>query len=228
MSDGPLKESSIAALQAIKAKKGAIFDLDGVIVDTAKYHYLAWKRLASELGFEFTEAHNEALKGVSRMKSLEILLGVGGIKADEQTRRELAEKKNNWYVELISRMEANEVLPGARSFLALVRRLGIKTALGSASRNAPLILDRLELSSLFNAIVDGNSVSRAKPDPEVFLKCAQRLDLRPYDCIVFEDAVAGIEAAKNAGMAVIGIGAPLALSNADYVVPGLYALLPTD
>jgi beta-phosphoglucomutase-like phosphatase (HAD superfamily) len=124
MSDGPLKESSIAALQAIKAKKGAIFDLDGVIVDTAKYHYLAWKRLASELGFEFTEAHNEALKGVSRMKSLEILLGVGGIKADEQTRRELAEKKNNWYVELISRMEANEVLPVREAFWHWFEDLG--------------------------------------------------------------------------------------------------------
>jgi beta-phosphoglucomutase len=228
MSDGSIKESGSAALQAIKAKKGAIFDLDGVIVDTAKYHYLAWKRLASELGFDFSESHNEALKGVSRMRSLEILLEVGGIKADEKTRRELAEKKNNWYVDLISRMEANEVLPGARGFLAFVRSLGIKTALGSASRNAPLILDRLELSDFFDVIVDGNSVSKAKPDPEVFLKCAQGLGLEPSDCIVFEDAVAGIEAAKNAGMAVIGIGDPNTLGDADYVVPGLYALLPKD
>lgn len=212
-------------LQFILEKQAAIFDLDGVIVDTAKYHYLAWKRLADGLGFEFTPEHNEALKGVSRMKSLEILLSVGGIEVEPAEKERMATLKNEWYVDLVSQMKEDEVLPGAREFLELIRSKGIKTALGSASKNAPLILERLHLTHLFDVIVDGNSVTHAKPDPEVFLKGAEGLGVDPRQSIVFEDAVAGIEAAQNANMAVIGIGDPITLHMADAVIPGLFALL---
>ena len=205
--------------------KGAIFDLDGVIVDTAKYHYLAWKRLAEELGFEFTEEHNERLKGVSRMRSLEILLEVGGLtfSADEKAR--LAEKKNNWYVEYISRMDESELLEGARQYLEGQKEKGIKIALGSASKNAPIILDNLKITELFDVVIDGNKVSKAKPDPEVFLLGAKELGLAPSDCVVFEDAEAGIEAAKRAGMKTVGIGNRKILREADMVVRGLYELV---
>lgn len=206
-------------------KKGAIFDLDGVIVDTAKYHYLAWKRLADTLGFEFGKTDNERLKGVSRIRSLEILLEIGGLKFDEDEKLHLASKKNEWYVEYINRMEESEILPGAKEYLIKLKAAGMRIALGSASKNAPLILKNLNISELFDVIVDGNKVSKAKPDPEVFLRAAEGLGLNPQDCVVFEDAEAGIEAAKRAGMKVVGIGDAVILGNADMVVSGLDALL---
>jgi beta-phosphoglucomutase len=205
--------------------KGAIFDLDGVIVDTAKYHYLAWKRLAQELGFEFKESDNERLKGVSRMKSLEILLEVGGLSLDNDVKLQLADKKNNWYVEYISTIDESELLKGAKEYIVKLRSRGISIALGSASKNALTILDRLKISELFDSIVDGNKVSMAKPDPEVFLIAARELGLKPQDCVVFEDAEAGISAARAAGMKTVGIGDRNILKEADIVVPGLYALL---
>ncbi|MDF2988886.1 MAG: pgmB [Eubacterium sp.] len=205
--------------------KGALFDLDGVIVDTAKYHYLAWKRLAEELGFEFTEEHNERLKGVSRMRSLEILLEVGGISRSEEEKLAMAEKKNNWYVEYIKKMDGTEILKGAKEYLLKLRNQGVKIALGSASKNAPMILDNLGITGLFDAIIDGNKVSRAKPDPEVFLLGAEELGLTAADCIVYEDAEAGIEAARRAGMGTVGIGRRDILKDADMVVSGLYELL---
>ncbi|MGB9796812.1 beta-phosphoglucomutase [Fervidobacterium gondwanense] len=199
--------------------KACIFDLDGVIVDTAKYHYLAWKRLAKELGFEFTEKDNERLKGVSRMESLEILLSVGGIKIEDQkVKEQLADKKNNWYVEYISQMTREEILPGVEEFLRKLKNAGIKIAIGSASKNTMTILRRIELVDLFNSIIDGTKISKAKPDPEVFLKAAEELNVDPEDCCVFEDAVAGIEAAKRAGMKVIGVGDPEILKDADKVI----------
>lgn len=202
--------------------KACIFDLDGVIVDTAKYHYLAWKRLASELGFEFTEKDNEQLKGVSRMESLEILLSVGGIKIDDPKKKEeLAEKKNNWYVEYISKMTEDEILPGVKEFLELLKNNGVKLAIGSASKNTMTILNRIGLANFFDAIVDGTKITKAKPDPEVFLKAAEEMNIDPKDCCVFEDAVAGIEAAKRAGMKVIGVGNPEILKDADKVVSSL-------
>lgn len=202
--------------------KACIFDLDGVIVDTAKYHYLAWKRLASELGFEFTEKDNERLKGVSRMESLEILLSVGGIKIDDPKRKEeLAEKKNNWYVEYISKMTKDEILPGVKEFLELLKNNGVKLAIGSASKNTMTILNRIGLANFFDAIIDGTKITKAKPDPEVFLKAAEEMNIDPKDCCVFEDAVAGIEAAKRAGMKVIGVGNPEILKDADKVVSSL-------
>lgn len=200
--------------------KACLFDLDGVIVDTAKYHYIAWKELANELGFEFTEEHNERLKGVSRMASLEILLEIGGITLSEERKLELAHQKNERYVSYIVKMQPDEILPGVEDFLKELKAAGIKTALGSASKNAPVILERLELTNYFDAIIDGNSVSNAKPDPEVFLKGAEEVGVQPSECVVFEDAAAGVEAALNGGMKCVGIGSPENLGKAHMVVPG--------
>ena len=202
--------------------KGAIFDLDGVIVDTAKYHYLAWRRLAHELGFDFNDKDNERLKGVSRMRSLEILLDIGGLSFSTEEMQEMADKKNLWYVEYISKMNESELLPGAKEYIAMLKHKGIKTALGSASKNAMLILENLNIVDMFDAILDGTKVSKAKPDPEVFLAAAKELGLEPGDCWVFEDAKAGIEAAKRAGMCAIGIGSNNILCEADMVINGLY------
>jgi beta-phosphoglucomutase len=204
--------------------KACIFDLDGVIVDTAVYHYQAWKRLANELGFDFTEHDNEKLKGVSRTRSLEIILELGGIQKTEAEKTELADRKNKWYVEMIGKMKPDEVLPGAREFVQACRDAGIKTALGSASKNSMTILDKIGMTDLFDAIIDGNKVSKAKPDPEVFLKGAQEVGVSPANCVVFEDAIAGIEAAKAGGMKAIGIGDPDVLHEADLVLPGLAAM----
>ena len=201
--------------------KACIFDLDGVIVDTAVYHYKAWKRLANQLGFDFTEHQNEQLKGVSRMRSLELILGWGNVVKTEAEQLELATRKNDWYSEMINQMTPAEILPGAREFVQACRYAGYKTAIGSASKNTPTILQKLELTPLFDVIVDGNSVSIPKPDPEVFLKGAEQLGVEPSVCVVFEDAVAGIEAAINGGMKTVGIGSPETLSRADRVVSGL-------
>jgi beta-phosphoglucomutase len=203
----------------LKDVKACLFDLDGVIVDTAKYHYLAWKRLAEELGFEFTKEQNERLKGVSRMKSLDILLEIGGLSFDDKTKEKLAEKKNNWYVEYISKMDSSEILPGVISFLNSLKENNIKIALGSVSKNSKLILEKTGITHYFDAIIDGTKITHAKPNPEVFLKGAQELNIDPKYCVVFEDAQAGIEAAINAGMHSIGVGSPEILNKADLVIP---------
>ena len=197
-------------------KLGVIFDLDGVIVDTAKYHFLAWKNLADDLGFEFTAAHNESLKGVSRVRSLEILLDIGKVKLSESKKQEILVSKNEDYLSYINKMGANEILPGAEKLLDVLDALGIKYVLGSASKNARLILKQVNLLDRFLGIVDGNSVSKAKPDPEVFLIGAKKLNLQPENCVVFEDAIAGIEAANKANMISIGIGDKKTLSKADF------------
>ena len=201
-----------------------IFDLDGVIVDTARYHYLAWRDLAAELGFVFTSKDNERLKGVSRMTSLEILLEVGGITLDEDRKLELAERKNRQYVSYIEKMSPDEILPGVIDFLKSIRLKGIKTALGSASKNTPLILERVQLNSYFDVVIDGNKVTEAKPNPEVFLKGARELGVSPSGCIVFEDAAAGVEAAIRGGMKCVGIGERENLTGAHLVVPGFLYL----
>jgi len=200
--------------------KACIFDLDGVIVDTAKYHYLAWKRLADELGFEFTEDDNERLKGVSRLDSLEILLSIGNKSFDDKTKLLLAEKKNSWYVEYISKMSKDEVLPGVENFLEVLKNAGIKISLGSVSKNALQILKSLNLTNYFDAIIDGTRISKAKPDPEVFLKASAELNIPPEECIVFEDASAGIDGAINANMYSIGVGSPKILNKANKVISG--------
>lgn len=197
-------------------KIGVILDLDGVIVDTAKYHFLAWKDLADCLGFDFTEAHNELLKGVSRVRSLEILLDIGKVELAEEQKQEYLVSKNEHYLEYIHKMGPEEILPGASELLDKLDELGIHYVLGSASKNAPLILKQVNLLNRFTGIVDGNSVSKAKPDPEVFLIGAQKLNLKPEQCIVFEDAIAGIEAANTANMLSIGIGDKSTLSEADF------------
>jgi beta-phosphoglucomutase len=212
----------------IREMRAAIFDLDGVIVDTAKYHYLAWKRLAKELGFDFTETDNERLKGVSRVRSLEILLEIGGLTFDDDAKTQMAARKNDWYVDYIRHMDASEILPGAAEYLKIVRARGVKTALGSASKNAPLILERLGIAPLFDVVIDGNKVSKAKPDPEVFLRAASELGIPPASCVVFEDAEAGIEAAHRAGMGVVGVGKPSTLKEADVVIGGLYQLVALE
>lgn len=206
--------------------KACLFDLDGVLVDTARFHYLAWKDLAGRLGFQFTEEDNERLKGVSRMDSLEILLEIGGIRLSQDDKLKYATQKNNLYLTYIETMTPEDILPGALEFMKAVRREGIKTALGSVSKNAAMILEKTGLLPLFDAIVDGNLISRAKPDPEVFLKGAELLSVPAPSCIVFEDAVAGVEAAHRAGMKCVGIGSPEILKDADLVVPGFAGLVP--
>jgi beta-phosphoglucomutase len=200
--------------------EACLFDLDGVVVDTAKYHFIAWRALAEELGFEFTLEDNERLKGVSRMQSLEILLEIGGLQFSDQEKENMAARKNALYVSYIEKMTPEEILPGVERFLRELRKSKIKVALGSASKNAPMILDRIGLTSLFDSIIDGNSITEAKPNPEVFLKGAESLGVKPEHCVVFEDAIAGIEAARNAKMHCIGIGQPETLGLADLVIPG--------
>jgi beta-phosphoglucomutase len=202
--------------------RAAIFDLDGVIVDTAKYHYLAWKRLANELGFDFTEQDNEQLKGVSRMASLEILLNIGNIKnLSQQEKEKLAQKKNDWYVDYIAQITPLEILPGFLDLFKFLKSNHIKVAVGSASKNARTILSKIGLINLFDTVVDGNRITKAKPDPQVFTKAADDMDI-PYNlCVVFEDAEAGIEAAINAGMKCVGIGTPILLRKANIVVQSL-------
>src|ERR1700744_389770 len=201
--------------------KACIFDLDGVIVDTAVYHYKAWKKLANQLGFDITEHQNEQLKGVSRTRSLELILQWGGITKTPAEQEELAALKNSWYVDMISHMTPAEILPGAKEFLEACRAAGLKTALGSASKNSMMILEKINLVDMFDAVIDGNKVSKAKPDPEVFLKGAEAVSVPPANCVVFEDAIAGVEAAKNGGMKAIGVGSPEVLTEADIVISGL-------
>jgi beta-phosphoglucomutase len=201
-----------------------IFDLDGVLVDTAKYHFKAWKRLTDMLGIDFTENDNERLKGVSRMASLEIILEIGHMKLEEGKKLEYATLKNKWYIEYISKMTPSEILPGCIRFITELKNAKIRIAIGSASRNTPMILERVGLLGMFDAVADGNNITKAKPDPEVFLKAAEMVGIKPEECVVFEDAVAGVQAALNAGMMCIGIGSPEVLTKAHFVVPGLYEM----
>ena len=207
--------------------EACLFDLDGVIVDTARYHYIAWRQIAGELGFDFTEEHNEKLKGVSRIRSLEILLETGGISLNDETKVALAQKKNSVYLQYVLKMRPDEVLPGAREFLADCRNHHLAIGLGSASKNATTILNLLQITDLFDVIIDGNKVIKAKPDPEIFLTGARELGVPPPHCVVFEDATAGIEAAIAANMFSVGIGDPVVLGKADIVTAGLKDLSVT-
>ncbi|MBT9777332.1 beta-phosphoglucomutase [Clostridium sp. MCC353] len=208
--------------------KGLLFDLDGVIVDTAKYHFMAWKSLADELGILFTQEDNERLKGVSRMASFEIILEIGKKTMSQEEKEACCAKKNEIYVDYIKKLREDEILPGVREFLTDARDKGYKTALGSASKNSPMILEGLGIRELFDAVIDGTKTSRAKPDPEVFLKGAQALGLSGSECIVFEDAAAGILAAHNGGMKAVGIGSPQVLCEADLVMAGFEGVKVED
>ena len=204
--------------------KAFLFDLDGVIVDTAIYHYQAWKRLANELGFDISEAFNEQLKGVSRTDSLNLILALGNLTLPDEEKEQLATQKNEWYLELVSRMTSDDILPGVAQFFSQVHKANLQTALGSVSKNAPLILERIGMSDVFDAVIDGNKISKGKPDPEVFTKGAAELGVSPAECVVFEDAVAGVDAGKRGGMFVVGIGSPDVLTQADMVAPSLQDL----
>ncbi len=199
------------------SKKGFIFDLDGVIVDTAKYHFLAWQKLAKSIGVDFTEVQNEQLKGVSRVKSLEKILEWGNKTLSEDQFNSLMAKKNEDYLSYIAKMDHNEILPDVPKILNYLIAQNQPISLGSASKNARQILKKVDLMDKFDAIVDGNDVSKAKPNPEVFLIAAQHLNMKPEDCIVFEDSVAGVQAANTANMISIGIGEQKVLHEADYI-----------
>ena len=199
------------------SKKAFIFDLDGVIVDTAKYHFLAWRKLANSIGFDFTELQNEQLKGVSRVKSLEKILAWGNKTISEDEFTVLMAEKNEDYLSYIDKMDAQELLPDVTKILDYLIAANQYIGLGSASKNARMILEKVNILEKFDVLVDGNDVTKGKPDPEVFLKAAQQFNVTPENCIVFEDAVAGIQAANTAGMISIGIGDKKNLHEAEYV-----------
>ena len=198
-------------------KKAFIFDLDGVIVDTAKYHYLAWQKIANELNIEFTHEHNELLKGVSRVRSLDIILELGKVEASQEDKDRWLVQKNKDYLSYLVDMDASEILPGVFPILKFLKENNQPIALGSASKNARPILEKTGLLSYFDAIVDGNDVTNAKPDPEVFLMAAKLLNTTPENSIVFEDSVAGIQAANIGNMTSIGIGEAATLHEAKYI-----------
>ena len=197
-------------------KKAFIFDLDGVIVDTAKYHFLAWQKIASDLGIEFTPEHNEELKGVSRVRSLDIILKLGNIEATEENKNKWLTQKNEDYLSYIENMDESEILPGVVNILEFIKEKKQLIALGSASKNARPILEKVKILHMFDVIVDGNDVTNAKPDPEVFLRAAKLLNATNENSMVFEDSVAGIQAANIANMTSIGIGDEKILHEAKY------------
>lgn len=205
--------------------KAMIFDLDGVLVDTAKFHYLAWRRLAREwFDMDFTEADNEQFKGVNRVACMKILCEMAGVTLSSEDFERGMDLKNGWYVDMVDEMTPADVLPGAKEYVERMRAKGMRCAIGSASKNCQLVLARTGIAGLFDAVADGTVVSKAKPDPEVFLVAAEMLDTAPAECIVFEDAQAGVDAAKAGGMRCCAIGHPEDLTGYDWIYPGLYAI----
>jgi beta-phosphoglucomutase len=201
--------------------KACLFDLDGVLVDTAKYHYIAWKRLAESFNVPFDEHDNEQLKGVSRVDSLEYILKKGNILLPQDKKNELMDLKNGWYLELVAQMRPDELLPNAMNFLKELKQHGMLIGLGSSSKNAQMIIDKTGIASLFDTVVDGRHVTHSKPHPEVFLKGAENLHVQPSETVVFEDAVNGIAAALAGGFKTIGTGSPSVLTQAHAVIPSL-------
>lgn len=202
-------------MKKIQKLEAVLFDLDGVIVDTANDHYLAWEKIAQKEGIYFDRIINERLKGVSRLKSLEIILENSQKQYTAEEKIALCELKNNDYRERIAGLKPQNVLPGVRAFLEELRENNIRTAICSASKSAKEIIKRLELACYFDCIIDGNDVTRPKPDPQVFQKACQHLAVLPDQVIVVEDAFAGIESAQSIGIKTIGIGRPEILVNAD-------------
>lgn len=204
-----------------KPVKACLFDLDGVLVDTARYHFKAWKRLAESLGVTFTEHDNEQLKGVSRVDSLAYILRKGNLTLDEATKQDLMDTKNNWYLELVGTMHPDELLPNVRNFLAELKQANVLIGLGSSSKNAQMILDKTGITPFFDTVVDGRHTVYSKPHPEVFLTGAQNLGVLPTETVVFEDAASGIDAALAGGFWAIGLGQPEILGKAHVVIPSL-------
>jgi beta-phosphoglucomutase len=198
-----------------------LFDLDGVLTDTAHAHFVAWKRLADQLGIGFDETANEALKGIDRMGSLDLILAHGGVTLDEAERRTLADRKNGWYVEAIAAFSSADLFPGARDALEQVRTAGLGTALVSASRNAPALINGMGIAEMFDAVIDPASVARGKPAPDLFLAAAAALGVDPAACMGVEDAPAGIAAIHAAGMTALGIGRANALPAADAIIAAI-------
>lgn len=205
-------------------RRAVIFDLDGVLTDTAEFHYLSWKSLAEDLGFEWTRQSNEALRGLGRPESLRIFLGDNWDKFTDEQRADLAATKNERYLDRVSRMTWDDLIAGAAELLSSLRAAGVATAVASSSKNARVVINQLGISRLLDAIVDGIDAPRSKPDPQAFLLAAERLNISPADCVVVEDAESGVEAALNAGMRVIGIGPAARVGKAPLVVPELRAL----
>jgi beta-phosphoglucomutase len=201
-----------------------IFDLDGVIVTTDECHYEAWKRMADEEGIYFEHSINERLRGVSRMESLRIILERSLKEYSEQQKLEMSERKNNYYKQLIQRLTPADILPGVEKFISELKERGIKVAIGSSSKNTSVILERIGLHNSFDAVVDGNSIKMSKPDPEVFLKASEQLGIKPENCLVVEDADAGIEAAVSAGMKVLAVGAAAANQSATFGIVDLLGI----
>ncbi|MHA8064250.1 beta-phosphoglucomutase [Aquirufa aurantiipilula] len=208
--------------------KACLFDLDGVLVDTAIYHFQAWRTLGKQFDFELSHEQNEELKGISRVESLDKILHWAQFQATQEQKDIWLKEKNETYLELISHMNPSEILPGVLSFLKQLKDQGYLIALGSASKNAQIILEKTGLITWFQAIIDGNKVTKSKPDPEVFLKGAEALACSPANCIVFEDAQAGIDAAKAGGMKVVGIGSSAILFGADKIIPSFNDIQVSD
>ena len=198
--------------------KAVIFDLDGVIVDTAHYHFIAWKRLADELGVPFEEHDNERLKGVSRMQSMDIILELGALHISMDRKAQLADKKNTWFVEFVEKMKPSEIFPGVKQLLEELKSQGIKIALASSSKNARRVIELLQIENEFDAVVDGTMIVHTKPDPEIFLLASTMINVPASQCVVFEDAEAGVEAALAAGMKCVGVGSTEQLGKANRVV----------
>lgn len=208
--------------RALKLKyKAVIFDLDGVIVCTDECHYKGWKKLADEEGIYFDREINQRLRGVSRMESLEIVLEKANKAYTAEEKAEMAERKNNFYREYIKDLTPADVLPGVMDFCEKLRAQGVKLAIGSSSKNTPAILKGIGLDTYFDAVADGNQITKSKPDPEVFLLAAKLVGIAPADCMVVEDAEAGVEAAIAGGMDVLGLGKAVENSNATYKASGL-------
>lgn len=201
--------------------KAVIFDLDGVITDTARFHYLAWKRLADSVGAPFDEAFNEHLKGVDRMGSLELILARAPRAFTAQEKLALADAKNRHYQELVATMTPDDLLPGALRALEEVRAAGLKIGLASVSKNAFTVLDRLGIRGRFDDVVDAATIANSKPHPEIFLTAASHLGVAPADCLGVEDAAAGVASIKDAGMRAVGVGDAQVLARADYVIPSM-------
>ncbi len=196
--------------------KGLIFDLDGIITDTAEYHYLGWKQLAEEEGMEFDRDFNEKFRGVSRLECLDLLLEKNNREITFEKRKRMAERKNNYYNEYLKTIDRNNLLDGIFDILQRSKRAGYKMAIASASKNTKTVIEKLDIGDMFNAISDGYSVKKTKPAPDLFLHTAKKLNLKPEECVVFEDAKAGIDAALAANMTAVGIGPESRVGHADY------------
>ncbi len=201
--------------------RACIFDMDGVIVDTAKFHFKAWYRLADSLGIHFTEKENEELKGVSRVDSLEKILAWGHLQLNNQKKIELMDLKNKWYLDYVTEVNEADMLPGVHDFLMELKDADIKIGLGSSSKNSILILDKLGILHFFDTVIDGNKIHMSKPHPEVFERGAAELGLKPTEIVVFEDAVSGVDAAIAGGFYCIGVGDEIILYKANSIVPSL-------